>query len=157
MSTKDLPQIAVYGRACQNTAKSLLVKLYLNAEVYLGTGNARWNEVVQLTGEIMANNQYILEDNFKDVFKWDNFNSREMIFPLVCDSRSTVTENITFLFSIGDLREKYGPFTAGWGGSAVTPSFFRTFEETDIRREYLFMVRSLVRMATPSWQKTISG
>ncbi|WP_029902591.1 RagB/SusD family nutrient uptake outer membrane protein [Prevotella sp. 10(H)] len=126
---------AVYGRACRNTAKSLLVKLYLNAEVYLGTGNAKWSEVVTLTKEIMDDHQYVLEDNFKDVFKWDNYTSKEMIFPLVCDSRSTKTENITFLFSIGDLRAKYGPFAAGWGGSSVPPTFFRTYDEEDVRRD----------------------
>lgn len=135
LSTTDLPETAVYGRSCRNTAKSLLVKLYLNAEVYLGAGNAKWNDVVTLTKEIMDDNQYVLEDDFKDVFKWDNYLSKEMIFPIVCDSRSTKTENITFLFSIGDLRAKYGSFAAGWGGSAVPPTFFRSYDITDVRRE----------------------
>jgi len=135
LSTSDLPENAVYGRASRNTAKSLLVKLYLNAEVYLGTGNAKWSEVVTLTNEIMLSGQYVLENNFKDVFKWDNFNSKEIIFPLVCDSRSTTTENITFLFSISDLREKYGPFAGGWCGSAVPPTFFRSYDPLDVRRE----------------------
>lgn len=135
LSATDLPATAVYGRACCNSAKALLAKLYLNAEVYLGAGNTRWNEVISLTGEIIGSNQYVLEDDFKRIFRWDNYNSREIIFAMVCDSRNTKTENITYLFSIGDLRAKYGSFAEGWSGAATLPTFFNSFDEADVRRE----------------------
>lgn len=139
LSEVSLPVSAVYGRANRNSAKSLLVKLYTNAGVYLGQENEKWSEVLSLTQEIINSNQYILENDFKKVFSWDNFNSKEIIFSIVCDSRSTKNENITYLFSISDLRQKYGSFAWGWGGSATTPSFFKSFDENDIRRQmFLF-------------------
>lgn len=136
LSKTDLPETSVYGRVNRYTAKTLLAKLYLNAEVYLGSGNSKWQEVVNLTQEIMTDGDYILEDNFKDVFKWNNFNSKEIIFAMVCNSEYSSPENISYLFSISDLREKYGSFAAGWGGASVTPTFYRSYDDAnDIRLE----------------------
>lgn len=128
-----LPPQTEYGRYDCYAAKTLLAKLYLNAEVYLGLGNARWQDVANLTNEIMTHSSYILEDNFKDVFKWDNYKSKEIIFAMVCDSKNTYPENISYLFSITDLRAKYGPFAAGWGGSAALPSLIYSYDKNDIR------------------------
>lgn len=130
-----LPEKADYGRVDRYVAKTLLAKLYLNAEVYLGTGNAKWQEVATLTEEVMKSTNYLLENNFKDVFKWDNFNSKEILFAVVCDSKNTSPENISYLFTITDLRSKYGSFADGWGGSAALPSFYKSFDAQDIRRE----------------------
>lgn len=134
-----LPEKTEYGRYDRYAAKTLLAKLYLNAEVYLGKGNAKWEDVVTLTQEIMSKSDYILEDNFKDVFKWDNYNSKEIIFSVICDSQNTYPENISYLFSISDLREKYGSFAAGWGGSAALPSLIHSYDPNDVRLEaFLF-------------------
>ncbi len=139
LATTDLPTNAPYGRANRNSAKALLAKMYLNAEVYLGAGQTKWDRVVTLTDEIKASNQCVLENNFKAVFAWDNFKSKEIIFSVVCDSRFTgftgaYVENYSYLYSINNLTAKYGPTANGWGGSAVPPDFFRTFEVDDIRR-----------------------
>lgn len=129
-----LPETSEYGRWNKYVAKALLAKLYLNAEVYVGKGNAKWSEVVSLTSDIMNNGGYVLEDNFKDVFKWDNYTSKEIIFPMICESQNTYPENISYLFSLGDLRAKYGSFAQGWGGTAALPSFIRSYDdEKDIR------------------------
>lgn len=128
-----LPETSEYGRWNKYVAKTLLAKLYLNAEVFLGEGNAKWNEVASLTSDIMRNSGYVLEDNFKDVFKWDNYTSKEIIFPMICESQNTYPENISYLFSLGDLRAKYGSFAQGWQGTAALPSFIRSYDDNDIR------------------------
>lgn len=129
-----LPSVSEYGRWNKYVAKTLLAKLYLNAEVYLGAGNAKWQEVAELTADIMQNGGYVLEDNFKDVFKWDNYTSKEMIFPMICESQNTSPENISYLFSLTDLRAKYGSFAQGWGGTAALPSFIKSYDDAnDIR------------------------
>lgn len=134
-----LPEQTVYGRLDKYAAKTLLAKLYLNATVYLGAGNEKWQEVATLTQEIINSNNYILENNYKDVFKWDNFNSKELIFALICESENTYPENISYLFTLTDLREKYGSFAYGWGGSAALPTFIHSFDEKDVRLEaFLF-------------------
>lgn len=135
----ELPEEAEYGRYDKYVAKTLLAKLYLNAEVYLGEGHAKWQEVVTLTSDIMSHSRYGLENNFKDVFKWDNYNSKEIIFALICDSQNTYPENISYLFSLNDMREKYGSFAAGWGGSAALPSLIHSYDANDVRLQaFLF-------------------
>lgn len=129
-----LPAASDYGRWNKYVAKTLLAKLYLNAEVYLGEGNAQWQKVAELTSDIMNNSGYVLEDNFKDVFKWDNYTSREIIFPMICESQNTYPENISYLFSLGDLRAKYGSFAQGWQGTAALPSAIYAYDDpNDIR------------------------
>ncbi len=140
LSKADLPETSVYGRVNRYTAKTLLAKLYLNAEVYLGSGNVKWQEVVNLTQEVMTGGNYILEDNFKSVFAWDNFNSKEIIFAMVCNSSYSSPENISYLFSIGDLRAKYGSFASGWNGASVTPTFYRSYDDAQDIRLKAFIV-----------------
>jgi hypothetical protein len=128
-----LPENSVYGRVNKYTAKALLAKLYLNAEVYLGTGNTKWAEVASLTSEIIGK-QYVLEANYKDVFKWNNdVTSKESLFVVVCDSYKTKTQNMTLRFSLTNLTEKYGSAANGWGGCAALPTFYKSFEPNDIR------------------------
>ncbi|HML86274.1 MAG TPA: hypothetical protein PKE52_14050, partial [Bacteroidales bacterium] len=85
----------------------------------------KWQEVATLTQEIMTGSDYVLEDDFKKVFAWDNFNSKEIIFAMVCNSSYNSPENISYLFSIGDLRAKYGSFASGWNGASVLPTLPR--------------------------------
>lgn len=128
-----LPETSVYGRVSKYTAKALLAKLYLNAEVYLGPGKAKWAEAATLTSEIIGK-QYILEPNFKDVFKWNNdVTSKESLFVVVCDSYKTRTQNMSLRFSLTNLSAKYGPAAEGWGGAATLPTFYRSYEAGDIR------------------------
>lgn len=128
-----LPEKTEYGRYDRYAAKTLLAKLYLNAEVYLGTGNTKWQDVADLTEEVINSGNYLLEDDFTKVFAWDNYNSREIIMAVICDSQNTYPENISYLFSINDLRAKYGSFAAGWGGSAALPSLIHSYESNDVR------------------------
>lgn len=129
----DLPAKNVYGRVDRFAAKTLLAKLYLNAEVYIGS--PKWGEVVTITNDIMTNSNYVLENNYKNVFAWDNYNSKELIFPLVCDSKNTKAQNISYLFSITDLTAKYGSKASGWNGAATLPTFYKAYEVEDVRRQ----------------------
>lgn len=140
--TKDLiagalPATNSYGRVDKYAAETLLVKLYLNAGVYLGGTNTYLADVVTLTSDIMAPaSGYSLDPDFHHVFAWDNdVNNVENIFTMVADSRNTAAENISYLFSITDLTAKYGPKADGWGGAATLPTFYKSFEVNDIRRD----------------------
>ncbi len=158
LSTAALPETSVYGRVNKYTAKTLLAKLYLNAEVYLGTGNAKWQEVATLTQEIMTGSDYVLEDDFKKVFAWDNFNSKEIIFAMVCNSSYNSPENISYLFSIGDLRAKYGSFASGWNGASVLPTFYRSYDDAnDVRLEAFVVGPQFDTQGNPIIQTDDSG
>ena len=136
LSNNVLPATNSYGRVDKFAAETLLAKLYLNSQVYLGTpSNTNLADIVTLTTDIMTNSSYSLDDDFKHVFAWNNdVNNKENIFTMVCDSRNTAASNISYLFTITDLSEKYGSFASGWDGCATLPDFYRSFEATDIRR-----------------------
>lgn len=158
LSTTALPETSVYGRVNRYTAKTLLAKLYLNTEVYLGAGNTKWQEVATLTQEIMTGSDYILEDDFKKVFAWDNFNSKEIIFAMVCNSSYSSPENISYLFSIGDLRAKYGSFASGWNGASVLPTFYRSYDDTnDVRLQAFIIGPQYDTQGNPIMQTDDSG
>lgn len=129
-----LPTKNSYGRVDKYAAETLLAKLYLNAGVYQNTANTHLADVVTATSDIMTNSSYSLDPNFKHVFAWNNdINNKEIIFPMVCDSKNTAAENISYLFSITDLTAKYGSYASGWDGAATLPTFYRSFEANDIR------------------------
>lgn len=76
-----------YARANRGVAKMILAKIYLNAEVYLGDGNGRYVDCVQVCQEIIDSG-YSLVSNYQYNFIADNDTNgaqNEIIFPIVGD------------------------------------------------------------------------
>ncbi|WP_103071387.1 RagB/SusD family nutrient uptake outer membrane protein [Aquimarina sediminis] len=76
-----------YARANKGVAKMILAKIYLNAEVYLGNGNSRFADCLNVCQEII-NSGYSLTPNYKYNFIADNDTNgaqNEIIFPIVGD------------------------------------------------------------------------
>ncbi len=78
-----------YGRADRAALWMLQAKLYLNAEVYTGTG--RYTDCVAACKKVIDTGLYSLQDNWRDLFKTDNNNSREIIWAIPFDGLSTQT------------------------------------------------------------------
>ncbi len=51
---------------------ALLAKMYLNAEVYLGTGNTKYAETVAMCDSVIASKKYSLDASYAAVFAPDN-------------------------------------------------------------------------------------
>ena len=68
------------GQWNKASAAALLVRLYLNSEIYIG--QAKFNECAQIARKIIAGEYgaYSLEKTWDKVFDWDNDNSLEIIF-----------------------------------------------------------------------------
>ncbi|MGQ2983289.1 RagB/SusD family nutrient uptake outer membrane protein [Flavobacterium sp.] len=109
-----------YGRFDQGVANMILAKLYLNAEVYIGT--AKYAECAAKCTEII-NSGYTLEANYLDNFKADNQTSTENIFTLQSDG--TLTQNygpttVMINGQPGSLEQNgvsMGTSAAGWSGA----------------------------------------
>jgi hypothetical protein len=113
-----------YGRADKAAAWMLLAKLYLNAEVYLGEGNAKYTEAITALNHVITAG-YNLQDDFTNLFKTDNNTSNEIIFPIAFDGMNTQTWGGTTLLvhaAIGGsmTATDYG-VGGGWGGIRTTP------------------------------------
>jgi len=82
----DLPAAAgggTYARATQEAAHMLLAHVYLNAEVYTGTGH--YDEAATEAEAVINSGKFTLNPVFQNNFTADNNLSPEIIFPLVSD------------------------------------------------------------------------
>lgn len=130
-----------YGRFNQWAARTLLAKMYLNAEVYSGT--AQWDKCLAQCDTIMNSGAgYDLEANQKNVFVSANENSKEIIFGLAIDDKYTTAWN-AFDIHMQSLQPamqaKYKLKMTPWGGMCAIPQFISSFDPADVRltRNYI--------------------
>ena len=120
-----------YGRAHKAANWALLSRLYLNAETYIGV--KKYTESITNSKKVMAVN-FQLDPVYANIFKADNHNSPEMIFPVRYDGADTQTwGGMTFLLSAmepSDLQAEVNAVGA-WQGNRATKAILNTFE-----REY---------------------
>jgi len=64
--------IPTYGHPTRTMVYALLAKMYLNAEVYLGTGNTRYTETVAMCDSVIASKKYSLDPSYATVFAAEN-------------------------------------------------------------------------------------
>lgn len=132
------PKSNLYGRADQAAAWSLLARIYLNAEVYTGTG--RYSDVITYADKVIAAG-YSLNSNYANLFLADNnLNNPENIFSVVYDGQKTQTYGgTTFLVHAaigGNMKPEEFGVNGGWGGIRVTSSFVNKFEASDKRGRF---------------------
>jgi hypothetical protein len=82
-----------YGRANKSGAHVLLAKLYLNAQAMIG--NDRYAEVIPWCEKVINDGGYALESKYTNLFRADNQNSSEIIFPVTCDGNRTLSYGAT--------------------------------------------------------------
>lgn len=117
-----------YARADKAAVWTLLSKLYLNAGVY--TGADRYTDCITYCNKVI-NAGYTLEADYSNLFKADNNNSEEIIFPVTYDGLKTQTwGGTTFIThaAIGGsmVPADYG-VAGGWGGTRTTKAFVQKF------------------------------
>ncbi len=120
-----------YGRAHKAANWALLSRLYLNAETYIGV--EKYTESITYSKKVMEVS-YQLDPVYANLFKADNHNSAEIIFPIRYEGEDTQTwGGMTFLLSAmepSDLQDDVNAVGA-WQGNRATKALLHTFE-----REY---------------------
>ena len=107
-----------YGRIDKGGASMILAKLYLNAEVYIGT--AKYNECAQICKEIQGKG-YSLHPKYEELFMADNneTSTDEIIFAVEQDGINTqsygVTNFIIFASVGGKMDTAAMGISSGWG------------------------------------------
>jgi SusD family len=119
-----------YGRADQGAVWTLLAKLYLNAEVYLGT--PRYTDCVTYCNKVIGAG-YTLEPVYEHLFMADNDKSNEIIFPVTFDGVRTRTYGGTTFLVFGAIGGSMNPsdfgVATGWGGMRTTRQFVEKFPQ----------------------------
>jgi hypothetical protein len=133
-----------YGKFTRGVAYTLLAKMYLNAEVWIGTPN--WAGVVAACDEVMKLD-YIIEPDWKTSFLVNNEVSREIIFP------------ITFGRTDGGNQLHYrtlhylDPIAIGmnigtWNGICANPEYVAQYDIEDKRYEGSFLMGPMLDPST---------
>ncbi|MCL6461633.1 MAG: RagB/SusD family nutrient uptake outer membrane protein [Flavobacterium micromati] len=132
-----------YGRLDKAMAQMILAKMYLNAQVYIGT--PKFAESMTKCTEIIAGG-FTLKTNYLDNFKADNNSSSEMIFTLQSDGVKTQNFGATTVIingQVGSVENNGSQFgVGGWGGALrLRKQFVEKFDgsqfNSDSRKTYL--------------------
>lgn len=125
--------LATYGRPTKWFAHALLAKVYLNSQVYTGSG--QWNKVVENANAVISSGKYSLESDFLAQFKPDNgTDNPEPIFSIPFDA-SRATGNALFNKVLHYAqRETFDLKGNPWNGWSAQPAYFNLFEDTDKRK-----------------------
>ncbi|MEI7491019.1 MAG: RagB/SusD family nutrient uptake outer membrane protein [Bacteroidota bacterium] len=118
-----------YGRADKGALWTLAAKLYLNAEVYIGT--PKYTECITYCTKVIGAG-YTLEPKYKNLFLADNNTSNEIIFPIEYDGFKTQTWGGTTFLVLGGIGGSmvpadYGMGVSGWGGTRTTKPIVQLF------------------------------
>ncbi|NDV97456.1 hypothetical protein D0T84_21540 [Dysgonomonas sp. 521] len=107
--TKDKTSLT-YARADYWTAKAILAKLYLNAEVY--TGTAQWQKALDVCNEIINSGKFSLTNTYRENFISKNEGSTEAIFAIPFDDTYTEWGWILPLVSLHYSSQQTLPMTS---------------------------------------------
>ena len=119
-----------YARADRAAAWTLLAKLYLNAEVYIG--QAKYTEALTYCNKVIAAG-YTLDSEYRKLFLTDNNLSKEIIFSVAFDGIRTKTYGgMTFMVHAqvgGSMNPKDFGINGGWAGLRTTKQFVNLFAD----------------------------
>jgi hypothetical protein len=132
------PNTASYGRITQGVAYTLLAKLYLNAQEWIGV--AKWSEAEQACSAVISAGKYKIEDNYKINFEVNNDGSKENIFVIPYSTIYTSSYDYAFIiyalvFDATNCSTFNIPSSEGWDGFICQPDFFDTYASKDTRKD----------------------
>lgn len=150
-----------YGRADQGALWMLQAKLYLNAEVYIGTN--KYTECLTAINKVI-NAGYSLNPIYMQNFMADNHTSNELIFNFTSDGLNSQTwGGTTFLVHapiLGTMEPTDYGVDAGWSGPRATKVFVNKFSDitgaTDGRAIFVTAGRS-IEIPEPNDNASIGG
>jgi starch-binding outer membrane protein, SusD/RagB family len=143
-----LPAEKLYGRFTQSVAYTLLARLYLNSEVYIGT--PRWNDCIDACDKVKG---YTLEANYFANFLTENEGSNENIWVIPYDSKAGTVGNffasLSFHYKQKDAFSATRNYTDCVNGISAQPGVYSAYEDGDIRKQG-YLVGDQISLATGS-------
>ncbi|MFY0591485.1 MAG: RagB/SusD family nutrient uptake outer membrane protein [Roseivirga sp.] len=116
----------------QWSARTLLAKLYLNAEVY--TGTARYTDAETQIDLVINGGVFSLENNFFSNFSTNNEGSSENILTLPYDENNAGGFNIAQMTGHYQTQATFDLQDSPWNGYASLEEFYNAYDATDARR-----------------------
>jgi hypothetical protein len=122
-----------YGRVNYWTAKTILAKMYLNADVYIGQN--RLDDALAAVNEIINSGNYSLAVDYYDNFSVDNSSSPEFIFAIPYDEVFAQGFQL-HMASLSYLNQNtYNLQAQPWNGFASLQEFYQSYDDDDVRKQ----------------------
>ena len=132
-TTLPAPRTNEYGRADQAAANSLLARLYLNANVYNNSSNAKYYDSAIIYSKKVIDAGYSLETNYQWLFLNDNYKcTNELIFTINYDGQKSQNyggTNYIVYAGTGSSIPLSLVGVSGWGGNRVTKNLPNIFPD----------------------------
>ncbi len=150
-----------YGRADRGAALTLLAKLYLNAEAFIGEN--RYADCLSVCQDILAAG-YQLEPEYANLFQVDNNTAQGVIFPITHDGIQTQSFGLMFVLVNGtvnaDVNAELGiqGNNGGFAAFSCREEFVNLYEfpdddpfqdSPDVRASFLFKTGHSVDVPSP--------
>jgi starch-binding outer membrane protein, SusD/RagB family len=135
---QEQPDQAYYGRVTKGMAYTLLAKMYLNSEEWLGSAN--WTEAIAYCDSVIDLNAYEIEEDYFTNFKASNENSKENIFVIPNHSIYTKDNFYWYTLTLNDAsRATFGFIGLMWDEFILEPGFLDKYAQEDLRKKsFLF-------------------
>ncbi len=128
--------VSTYGRPNKYAAYALLAKMYINAEVYIGT--ARYNDAVAMCDAIITapGNPYSLESDYRKMFFIDNGPlTKEFIFTIPYDASYTNGYMFHARYSLPrSVQAKYSLKHTPSAPMSTLPEYYANFNDPNDKR-----------------------
>ncbi|MDR6783199.1 hypothetical protein ABIE26_000313 [Pedobacter africanus] len=140
------PMTNEYGRADRAAAWTILARIYLNSEVYLGAGKGKYTEAIAYASKVIGAG-YSLAGNYKHLFLTDNrYTSKEIILTINYDGFKTQTYGGTTFLINGNVDPGMNPASfgipgGGWSGyrtKSTLPLLFGDYSGNTDKRALFF-------------------
>ena len=131
---QSTPTANYYGRVTKGMAYTLLAKLYLNAQEWIGED--QFQKAVDACDKVTALNSYHIEDDFFTNFKVHNESSTENIFVIPMHSIFTKDRFYWYTLTLNDASRATFNFNGGmWDEFILEPGFLNKYADNDLRKK----------------------
>ncbi len=122
-----------YGRMTQWVARTILAKMYLNAEVY--TGTAQWSKAFVQCDSIIKGGKFSVAADFFSNFTTTNQGSPEIILATPMDKTKRTGFNIQYATLHYNHQRTYDLGNSPWNGYSAATEFYNSFDDADVRKK----------------------
>jgi starch-binding outer membrane protein, SusD/RagB family len=129
--------VSTYGRFNKWAAMAVLARVYLNAQVYVGT--PQWNKVIEMCDAIINSGKFTLDPNYRAIFATNNSGSPEIIFAVPYDDLHGPWFHLHMKTLHPQNQATYQLEASPWGGNAALPQFIDTYDEDDARLRWTWI------------------
>ncbi|WNJ19657.1 RagB/SusD family nutrient uptake outer membrane protein [Pontibacter sp. G13] len=143
----DHPDVE-YGRISKQAVHGMLAKLYLNAEVFVGTEQLA-NCITQCD-EVINSGYFTLANSYYDNFEVDNAGSSENIFAIDYSASTDLgpTNENAMNLQMRTLHYNQLPQTP-WNGFCITAEYFNSFDLDNDPRSRILLVGNQIDTVDP--------